>query len=75
MIEFEPSDIVVDEQRGELLVASNNEIVALPDGIPHFHTIYYRRLHCGFIFDVYGNDDDASCCDFYAVQVTTICFG
>ena len=35
MIEFEPSDIVVDEQRGELLVASNNEIVALPDGIPH----------------------------------------
>lgn len=34
MIEFEPSDIVVDEQRGELLVASNNEIVALPDGIP-----------------------------------------
>ena len=35
MIEFEPSDVVVDEQRGELLVASNNEIVALPDGIPH----------------------------------------
>jgi len=35
MIEFEPSDIIVDEKRGQLLVASLNEIVALPDGIPH----------------------------------------
>lgn len=34
MIELEPSDILVDESRGELLVVSNNEIVALPDGIP-----------------------------------------
>lgn len=34
MIEFEPSDIIVDEKRGQLLIASLNEIVAIPDGIP-----------------------------------------
>ena len=31
MIEFEPSDIIVDEKRGQLLVASLNEIVKIID--------------------------------------------
>lgn len=33
-VAFEPSDIIVDEQRNKIIVASLNEIVSIPDGIP-----------------------------------------
>ena len=34
MIEFAPNGLTVDEEKNELLIASVNEIVAIPDGIP-----------------------------------------
>jgi len=33
LLQFEPSDLTIDEKKGLLLVASLNEIIAIPDGL------------------------------------------